>query len=95
MSLSLLEFCEATGVTIAAVARQVGVNDKWLYKVAKGERGVSLEVAARIERATFGKVTPSDLTKTRIAWIEANPDRPDRRKPAPAKKNSRASAEAA
>jgi DNA-binding transcriptional regulator YdaS (Cro superfamily) len=85
MSLTLLEFCAAADVTIPDIARQAGVDAKWLYKVAKGERGCSMETAAKIEKATLGKVTPSDLTRVRMAWIDANPDRPDRARATPKK----------
>lgn len=73
MSLSLLKYCEHVGVTIAKVARDAGLNDKWLYKVAKGERGFSPETAAKIEQATGGIVTPSDLNKVRMEYLAANP----------------------
>jgi len=73
MSLSLLKYCERLGVTVAKVARDADLNDKWLYKVAKGERGFSAETAAAIEKATGGIVTPSDLNKTRMDWLAKNP----------------------
>jgi len=69
MSLSLLKYCEVAKVTVADVAREAGLNDKWLYKVAKGERGFSPETAAAVELATGGAVTPSDLNKVRMAWL--------------------------
>jgi DNA-binding transcriptional regulator YdaS (Cro superfamily) len=79
MSLSLLKYCEHVGVTIAKVARDAGLNDKWLYKVAKGERGFSPETAAKIEQATGGIVTPSDLNKVRMEWLAENPPTPQKK----------------
>lgn len=73
MSLSLLKYCEMSSKTVADVARKAGLDEKWLYKVAKGERGFSPETAAKIEEATGGAVTPSDLNKVRMDWLAANP----------------------
>lgn len=73
MSLSLLKYCEVANVTVSDVARDAGLDPKWLYKVAKGERGFSPETAAKIETATKGAVTPSDLNKTRMDWLAENP----------------------
>lgn len=84
MSLSLLEFCKRNNTTVAEVARAADLDPKWLYKVAKGERGFSLETAAKIEAATARVVTISDLNATRQAWLAANPK--------PAKPSKRAGA---
>lgn len=73
MSRTLLEYCAKVGCTVADVARDANLDPKWLYKVAKGERGFSPETAAAIENATNGSVTPSDLNKVRMAWRAANP----------------------
>lgn len=73
MSLSLLKYCEVANVTVSDVAREAKLDPKWLYKVAKGERGFSPETAAAIEAATKGAVTPSDLNKVRMEWLAANP----------------------
>ncbi len=82
MSLTLLEFCARTNVTVADVARAAGLDPKWLYKVAKGERGFSPETATKIQQATGGAVTPSDLTRVRMAWKreqEAKPPKPQKK----------------
>lgn len=73
MSLTLLEYCDVAKVTVADVARDAGLDDKWLYKVAKGERGFSPETAAKIETATRGAVTPSDLNRVRMDWLRKHP----------------------
>jgi DNA-binding transcriptional regulator YdaS (Cro superfamily) len=73
MSLTLLEFCRRNERTVSDVARSAGLDPKWLYKVAKGERGFSLETAAKIEKATSGAVTLVDLNNTRKAWL-ASPE---------------------
>lgn len=75
MSRSLLEYCEGANVTVAKVARDADLDPKWLYKVAKGERGFSPETADAIEKATQGVVTANDLTKVRMAWLAANGDK--------------------
>lgn len=76
MSRTLLEYCAKANVTVAEVARKAGLNDKWLYKVAKGERGFSPETAAAIQEATDGAVTPSDLNKVRMEFLAKNPAKP-------------------
>jgi DNA-binding transcriptional regulator YdaS (Cro superfamily) len=86
MSLSLLKYCESFGLTVADVAREADLDPKWLYKVAKGERGFSPETAAAIEAATKGVVTPSDLNKARMDWLAANPDAARKKKPEAGKK---------
>jgi len=86
MSLSLLKYCEAFKVTVADVARDADLDPKWLYKVAKGERGFSPETAAAIETATKGVVTPSDLNKARMDWLAANPASARKKKPEVGKK---------
>ncbi|WP_414041297.1 transcriptional regulator [Acidithiobacillus sp. M4-SHS-6] len=43
------------------VADMLGLNAEFLRQVAKGRRRVSAETAIRIERATDGLVTRSDL----------------------------------
>lgn len=71
MSLTLLKYCEVAKTTVAQVARDADLDPKWLYKVAKGERGFSPETAAKIQEATGGGVTPSDLNKVRMEWLAA------------------------
>jgi transcriptional regulator with XRE-family HTH domain len=73
MSLTLLKYCEAKNTTVAEVARQAGLDPKWLYKVAKGQAGFSLETAAKIEAVTDGAVNITGLNKVRQEWIAANP----------------------
>jgi DNA-binding transcriptional regulator YdaS (Cro superfamily) len=82
MSLSLLKYCEHVGTTVAAVARKAGLDEKGLYKIAKGERGFTPETAAAIEQATAGVVTPSDLNKVRMEWRAKHGDKPQKKSPA-------------
>jgi DNA-binding transcriptional regulator YdaS (Cro superfamily) len=79
MSLSLLKYCEVAKTTVAAVARKAGLDEKGLYKIAKGERGFTPETAAAIEQATEGAVTPSDLNKVRMDWLEAKGSQPQKK----------------
>lgn len=79
MSLSLLEYCRVAKTNVAAVARDAGLDPKWLYKVAKGERGFSPETASKIEDATSGAVTPSDLNKVRMDWLAAQKGTPQKK----------------
>lgn len=85
-----MEFCRRNNTTVAEVARAAGLDPKWLYKVAKGERGFSLETAAKIEAATARVVTLSDLNKTRQDWLAANPKDEKPRKRAGSAKKGRA-----
>lgn len=79
MSLSLQQFLDRNDLTVASFAKVAEVDKATLYKIVRGERGCGPETADKIERATGGAVTPNDLTKTRLAWIRANPRDPQKK----------------
>lgn len=79
MSLSLLEFCERNGVTIADLARLGELDKGTLYKIARGERGFSPETAEKIQKVTGGSVTPTDLVRVRREWQRAQQRKPQKK----------------
>lgn len=52
----LREYLERTGMTQAAFAERVNLNQGTVSKLCRRSTGISLAVAARIERATDGEV---------------------------------------
>ena len=79
MSLSLLEFCDRNGVTIADLARLGDLDKATLYKIARGERGFSPETAEKIQKVTGGAVTPTALVKVRRDWQRSQQRKPQKK----------------
>ena len=56
-----------TEQTATALAAKIGCEVSTITRIAKGDRSPSIELAARIERATDGAVTVADLALAAVA----------------------------
>jgi plasmid maintenance system antidote protein VapI len=59
--MKLTEYLDQPNQTATALAAKVGCEVSTITRLAKGERSPSIDLALRIERATNGDVTISDL----------------------------------
>jgi plasmid maintenance system antidote protein VapI len=59
--MKLTEYLDQPNQTATALAAKVGCEVSTITRLAKGERSPSIDLALRIERATSGLVTISDL----------------------------------
>lgn len=63
----LAEHLNRTGEAQASFARRVEVSEPHLSLIINGKRGASLDLAARIEKITKGKVKAVELLKREVA----------------------------
>lgn len=84
MSRTLLEYAEHSKRSLYAIAVAAKVDTGSIYAIAEGSRGWRPETADRIMLATDGEVTPFDLLRVRLAWLNANPPRSAQKKSAEA-----------
>jgi len=63
----LAAWLSATGATQSAFARKVEVSEPQLSLILARKRSASLDLAARIERATNGKVRAVELLRREAA----------------------------
>ncbi len=68
--MTLLDHLNSTSEGVLAFADRIGVARTTIRKIAYGQRQPSLELAARIEAATGGKVLPRDMMRTPVAAVE-------------------------
>lgn len=59
--MKLTEYLDQPNQTATALAAKVGCEVSTITRLARGERSPSIDLALRIERATNGDVTISDL----------------------------------
>lgn len=59
--MTLDEFLNQPNHTATALAAKLGCEVSTITRIAKGERGPSLDLALRIERATDGMVQPESF----------------------------------
>lgn len=59
--MTLKDYLAAAGETTDAFADRVGASPGMIHKIVYRTRQPSLTLAARIEEATGGKVTPLDM----------------------------------
>ena len=55
--MTLRKWIERSGMTVVAFSDQIGMDYSAVYRILRGERGVSLEVALVIEYYTGGEVS--------------------------------------
>ena len=54
--MTLEKYLRDKGIRASAFAEQVGASASTITRIMRGERGIGLELAVRIERATEGQV---------------------------------------
>ena len=59
--MKLTEYLDQPNQTATALAAKVGCEVSTITRLARGERSPSIDLALKIERATNGDVTISDL----------------------------------
>ena len=57
----LLQHLTETGQTISGFAREVGVSESFMWRIAHGQREPSLRQSVKICRAAGWQVRPEDL----------------------------------
>jgi plasmid maintenance system antidote protein VapI len=69
--MTLVEFLAQTGQSATTFAAKVGCEVSTVTRLLRGERRPSIDLALRIEMATEGKVTPSNLIQSSSSTPEA------------------------
>jgi transcriptional regulator with XRE-family HTH domain len=69
--MDLTTYLERHGETISAFARRTGTTRQAMWRYVKGKRLPPAPVLLRIEQATEGQVTTSDLARQFVAVQEA------------------------
>lgn len=57
----IITYLEKTGEKQSDFARRAEISESHLSLIVSGERGMSLGTAVRIEKASGGRIRPSDL----------------------------------
>jgi transcriptional regulator with XRE-family HTH domain len=63
MTMTLQEWLDANGIKVVELSDQLGLDHSTLYRILRGERMPSLEVAAVIEYYTGGQVSADSFLK--------------------------------
>jgi plasmid maintenance system antidote protein VapI len=61
-SVRLAAFLERQGFSTGSFAALIGANRSQIYRLCKGDRGPSVDLAARIEQETGGEIRAADWT---------------------------------
>jgi transcriptional regulator with XRE-family HTH domain len=65
--MTLADYIAAERGRLAKIANKAGISAASVSRIASGKQNPTLDVLKRIERATKGAVTVSDIAKARAA----------------------------
>lgn len=69
--MNLTEYLAATGIRPADMARRLSVPSNTFSQWVHGQRMPAADKLLALERETQGRVTATDIARTRVAYLEA------------------------
>jgi len=68
--MTLAEYVHSRNLTTTAVAKELGISQPFAWRMIKGDKFASVDLALRIEKWSRGKVKASEVNKTLAAYAD-------------------------
>jgi plasmid maintenance system antidote protein VapI len=68
--MTLADYVQSKNLTTTAVAKELGISQPFAWRMIKGEKFASVELALRIEKWSRGKVKAAQVNKTLAAYAD-------------------------